>query len=378
VALVLSTVRVRRPAAWALGATGSAFVVVKTTESGAEFASAAWSLVMPSVVLRDLTDLVALPGLAIAWWSWRWAGRVDVLPRRRALLAIGSMVLPLAVVATAATSCDRPDGVGSVDVYEGLFSGATTSQLRLIADVSRYRYVEVTAQGGIEGVRPDDSSRLGRWSDWRWTFAACSPSQPTTCWRAGPGDAVMESTTDAGRTWQRDYALGRAGVEQALDEEGDEHCGARTDLGVTRVAVLDTKTGPLVAAAAANAGLLVRAPSGHWKRWSVRSLESMPSRPWLVTPSATATAPPTGAPGTTGSSGTTGKPSRQSTMTLTATATPTPTLTPVEAVTPAYPAPSDQPTRTPKPLPCASPATRVTTPDPRNGPPITSKYCAAS
>lgn len=74
-ALALSVCRVTRPAMWALGATGIGFAVVKATIAGAEFATAAWSLVMPSSVLRDPTDLVALPALWAAWRTWRWAAR---------------------------------------------------------------------------------------------------------------------------------------------------------------------------------------------------------------------------------------------------------------------------------------------------------------
>ncbi|MGH3746667.1 MAG: hypothetical protein ACRDT8_04625, partial [Micromonosporaceae bacterium] len=54
-----------------LAVVGIGFGWVKATEHGAAAASAAWSVVAgPSQVLRDPTDLVALPALALSWWAW--------------------------------------------------------------------------------------------------------------------------------------------------------------------------------------------------------------------------------------------------------------------------------------------------------------------
>ncbi|WP_143120928.1 hypothetical protein [Streptosporangium canum] len=59
---------VRVPALGATIATGTGFVLVKTTATGAALASQAWTLFAgPSRVLADPTDLVALPALGLAW-----------------------------------------------------------------------------------------------------------------------------------------------------------------------------------------------------------------------------------------------------------------------------------------------------------------------
>jgi hypothetical protein len=377
-ALALSACRLRHPATWALSATGIGFVVVKTTESGAQLASDAWSLVTPSVVLRDPTDLLALPALGVAWWSYRWARRSQLPHRRRAMVAAGALVLPFAVVATAATSCESPEGVRAVDVYEGRFAESLAPERRLVAHFKGYSHLVVGSDGTVAHLRPDDSTRLGRRGTWTFARSACSALTPSLCWRGGTGDAVVEASTNAGLTWQRDYALGEDEVRKVLEEEGDEHCGDRTGLRSDGVAVLDTTRGPLVAVAASNAGLLVRTPDARWTRWSLRTLDALPVPPWLVTPSAPGTTDPTGTEGTTATTLPGQSPPAATTPPPTP-VTPTPTLTPLDPVTPAYPKPSERPTaRTPTARPCASPTTRVVTPDPRNGPPVTSTYCPVS
>ncbi|MEU8379692.1 hypothetical protein, partial [Streptosporangium sp. NPDC048865] len=71
VAPPLLNLLIRRPCASIL-LTGAVFTLVKTTTVGAALASQAWTLVWgPSRVLADPVDLVALPALYVAWWTWR-------------------------------------------------------------------------------------------------------------------------------------------------------------------------------------------------------------------------------------------------------------------------------------------------------------------
>ena len=99
VALLLALVRVR----WsALLVTGAGFAVVKTVPAAAAVTSAGlgW-LAGPSYVRADLTDLLALPALLLAHHARR-TSTVTTSPRR--WLVLGALLLPFAVVATAATS----------------------------------------------------------------------------------------------------------------------------------------------------------------------------------------------------------------------------------------------------------------------------------
>src|SRR5687767_8419357 len=60
-AVGLALLQVPRPAQVSLVATGVGFTLAKTTEWGVDAANALWSVVWPTEMLRDPTDLVALP-----------------------------------------------------------------------------------------------------------------------------------------------------------------------------------------------------------------------------------------------------------------------------------------------------------------------------
>ena len=337
-ALALSVCRVTRPAAWALGLTGIGFAVVKATTAGAEFATTAWSLVMPSAVLHDPTDLVALPALVAAWRTWIWAARPQPTRRRRAMLALGSLALPLAVFATAATSCSPATGLDEVTVYEGVFTGGTGATEQRIVSRS-YSSVTIDTAGQLQVLANLDSDRLvhdGR----RVIEQVCSTAAPRLCWRRAPDrTAAVDASTDGGATWQTEFALGQQELKAIREEMGDEQCGERPRLGVVDLAVLDSPGGQVVAAAASNSGLLLRGTSGQWKRLPLDDIISF-AQPAPTPDAGQQLYPVEPAPRPTG-------PSR----------TPTGTVGPV-------------PTRT-----CAIPVTRTYTPDPRNGPPVTVTRC---
>lgn len=70
-ALIVPRLPARAAFGLGLGLVGLGFTLVKTIGSAAAAASAAWSVVSgPSLVRADLTDLFALPALALAGWSW--------------------------------------------------------------------------------------------------------------------------------------------------------------------------------------------------------------------------------------------------------------------------------------------------------------------
>ncbi|MEO6411047.1 MAG: hypothetical protein ABIO48_00550 [Pedococcus sp.] len=337
-ALALSVCRVTRPAAWALGATAIGFAVVKATTAGAEFATAAWSLVMPSSVLRDPTDLVALPALWAAWRTWRWAARPEPTRNRRAILALGSLALPLAVFATAATSCSPATGLDEVTVYEGVFtSGTGATEQRIVS--GSYSSVTIDPAGQLQVLGNLDSYRLvhdGR----RMTTQVCSTAAPRLCWRRAPDrTAAVDASTDGGATWQTEFALGQQELKAVREDLGDDQCGGRPPLGVVDLAVLDSPAGQVVAAAASNSGLLLRSTSGEWRRLPLDDIDDI------------AQSPPTPDPGQQ--------------------------LYPVEPA-PSPTGPTRSPTGTLGPVPtrtCAVPVTRTYTPDPRNGPPVTVTRC---
>ncbi|MFD8532449.1 hypothetical protein ACFV0L_34050 [Streptosporangium canum] len=95
---------VRVPALGATIATGTGFVLVKTTATGAALASQAWTLFAgPSRVLADPTDLVALPTLGLAWLVSRRCRADHAVRRARTLI-----IVPVALIAVTATSQEPP------------------------------------------------------------------------------------------------------------------------------------------------------------------------------------------------------------------------------------------------------------------------------
>jgi hypothetical protein len=125
-AVALAVAAVRRPHALAVLLTGAGFVIVKATELGAEVASAAWSAAgWTSYVRHDLTDLLALPALLVPLRLHRLALLPRPLRRAQATATVGALLLPFAVLATAATSsCITQPPAVSVGVFEGLWGPA--------------------------------------------------------------------------------------------------------------------------------------------------------------------------------------------------------------------------------------------------------------
>ncbi len=163
-AVALAAIRVPRPHVAALAATGVGFALTKSTEAGAQVASAIWSVGFPSYIRHDLTDLLALPGLLVAERVRRSARSLGTSARARAGLAVGAAVLPFAVLATTATSCQGNEGLTTVEVLSGAFYDAPGgAAARLVADL-RYgppRCVAVgPAPGEAQGLAPIDEIRI--------------------------------------------------------------------------------------------------------------------------------------------------------------------------------------------------------------------------
>ncbi|GAA2737416.1 hypothetical protein GCM10009867_24470 [Pedococcus aerophilus] len=308
IALAMSPLRmVRRPDRWAVAAVALGFTATKTSDAGAATASAAWSIITPSFVRADATDLLALPVLLVALATARWARAPGPDLRRRATLAVGALVLPGAVLGTAATSaCMEHPEVRAVTAVSGRLA---TSPLGWTEDfVVKADHREQTVQGGaLVDLTPEDRERVeGAEGTYRDPFGttvtqACSRAQRERCWRLPTrGRVLVEASTDGGRTWARDYAPGKRYREEVVAELG-EKCDEAAVFDVTDVAVADTPDGPVVAVALRAAGLAVRSASGSWTR------VPFPDDEEVGTPVGTTSPPPslsggtssTGAPGGT-------------------------------------------------------------------------------
>jgi hypothetical protein len=347
-AVALAILRVPRPAQVSLVATGVGFTLAKTTEWGVDTANAVWSLVWPTGMLRDPTDLVALPALVLSAWVAHRQRDHAARGHRSLGLALGSLALPFAVVATAATSpCHTPEGLRHVGVVRGDFSGPPSgAEDRLVVSLS-YRGVSIDADGRLSHLSGVDEPRVpdtGPALD-----EACSTAAPRQCWRRSPGtrEPWVEASTDGGATWTTDYRMPAAELEQVRAAAGETCNDEPVPVAPRDLSVLDTPRGPLVAVASGQAGLLLRDPGGTWSHLTDEEI------------SRTAGTPPTPEP---------------EELFTPLDPTPTPTRSaPATRPTPPRPTPPVQPT-----TPCATRTVVTVTPHPSNGTPFPRETCLTS
>lgn len=260
-ALVLAACRLRRPVGSALLLAGLGFAVAKTTTVGADAVSGAWSLVTPSHVVADPTDLLALPALLLALHAARWARADPVAAQRRVRLAAGSLMVPFVVMGTAATSACKPHDVArSVVAVDGrLATDPLTSTGALLVNTE---YGERVVRADLlEPMSTWDQGRLGGLGD-REVRESCSAAVPDWCWRLGVTE-VVQASTDGGQSWSGDYAPSGKQKNDAVAGLG-EKCGERARFVANDIAVVDTTEGPVVAVAAGNAGVARRGAAGGW------------------------------------------------------------------------------------------------------------------
>ncbi len=336
-ATVLACLALPRPRETALVATGLGFALVKTVPGATDAANALWtSFGVTTEILRDPTDLVALPALALAWIAARRTQRPRGL-RARARVALGAVVLPLAVVTTAATSCYTPDGVTGAAVVRGDWAGGdAVREDRVVVGGPSGDSVTVDAGGRVLAMSRTDEARLPRGDDGE-PVPYCSRSDTDRCWTGvGTTSTTVAGTTDGGRTWTVEYDLPR----EEADDLRDRYDGcSEPSLDVAAVIVLDGPYGPVVVVPAHVTGLLVRGTDGTWTRLPLDQLPGEPATDEV--------------PRFTG---------------------------PLRYREPPRPVPDDQPGPTPTPSlpstpPCPSPTTVRVTPDPRNGPPFDRVDC---
>ncbi|MFG1708461.1 hypothetical protein ACFLIM_35200 [Nonomuraea sp. M3C6] len=220
--------------------TGVLFALVKTTETGAEIASHAWTLVAgPSRVLADPTDLLALPVLALAWWVRRRSLHSDSA-RLRIMVAV-----PLAVLAVTATSGVRHPTAHSVEV-------AGNRIIVHMYDTSS----RVSEDGGLTWSvgTTDDRPKPAQ-------SAACVPMQATRCYRVVPDRMAVEQSDDGGRTWGPSWAMSEDDVER-LNRTYSNSTGQYS----MALAAQPRPGGHVVVVANGLDGILVRDVQGTWRR----------------------------------------------------------------------------------------------------------------
>ncbi|XVQ86718.1 hypothetical protein ACQP2K_04645 [Microbispora siamensis] len=202
-------------------------------------------------VLRDLTDLLALPALAVAWLVWRRAARPT---RRDVARARVLVVLPAAVFAVTATSA----------MPASTFAQAVEVRDGEIVVMVRDRSAIASEDGGRS------------WHEWKGSPSpssspgtrACVPAEPGHCYRVIPGRLGVEQTTDGEATWTVAWEISR-GRQGWLDRvyENPDPLGERSGQAASlAVAVQPVPGGHVVAVANGTDGVALRDVSGRWWR----------------------------------------------------------------------------------------------------------------
>ncbi|RAO26782.1 hypothetical protein PSN13_06812 [Micromonospora saelicesensis] len=251
-----------------LVAVGAGFAVVKSSGYAAELASSAWTVLAgPSLVRADWTDLLTLPALGLAWWSWTRSRRRPVRQRTARLVRL-LVVLPPAVLAVAATSpvyypyavsTAMLDGSPAISVGSGYSnSDWPTSPLGGQWAVS---------EDGATTWRPvteDEQRRLSRQEVGQQQ--ACASDEPRRCYRIATGHLRVEESDDAGATWRVAWEVPdgqREELARRSPNPGDvqRHFASR-DL----IVYPHAGGGHEVLVANGRDGFLRRLPDGGWQR----------------------------------------------------------------------------------------------------------------
>ncbi|WP_144118718.1 hypothetical protein [Catellatospora sichuanensis] len=254
-ALVAPRMPVRGLAVAALAVTGAGFAFVKSTAYGAALAAQAWSAVNGSSVVRaDRTDLLALPALVLCWWAWRRSLRRPAPGRGVARLVRGAVLVPVALLATVATS--PPNWPEMTGVAE-----AGGQAVLMVEDRNGQQYA----------FSPDDGLTWGpveHWPDLATTSRNCAGD---TCYRAVAGRLLVESSQDGGATWRTEWEISGKQLAVLTDEYEDSGVFGMLgtpagDLSSRMLVVLERDGGHVVLVANGRDGLLRRDVDGRWTR----------------------------------------------------------------------------------------------------------------
>jgi hypothetical protein len=250
-ALLLPMARAKTLAVVALFLTGCGFALIKYSWYLAELASVALTVVSgPSLVRADRADLVVLPALALAWRAFRRARRRPVAPGDARLVRV-LVLVPLALLGTAATSCAVDDGPPPVVAKST--DGSVWLRTRAADGDVEYRS---TSDGGLTFRRAGPS---------RTPAVREQDCAGRTCYRVVRGQMHVQQRAGNGpwtTAWRLDPGQHRDLV--ATSAACDDPDGKRFES--QSLVVIPQQGGHLVLVSNGDDGLLRRDVSGGWTR----------------------------------------------------------------------------------------------------------------
>ncbi|XVV16646.1 hypothetical protein ACQP2X_20425 [Actinoplanes sp. CA-131856] len=254
--LLTPLVKDRRVGLIATVTVGVGFALVKAWPYATTTASDTWSLLLATEFRTDLTDLITLPFLGVAYWAYRHSS-AGAGGRWWRAARIG-VLLPVALVGVVATSAPESPSADSVESIGGvLYAGANEQPYRTANwSVSRdggHTWLPAVAPAGVTETVTQPRRE------------ACSKAQPKTCYRLVPGELAVQMTTD-GRTWADDWRLSEEEREALYRDYGDVY-NRDGQLTGRSIVVQDLPSGGhVVVAANRRDGFAVRDAAGTWTR----------------------------------------------------------------------------------------------------------------
>ncbi|HKZ69779.1 MAG TPA: hypothetical protein VJ020_06855 [Anaerolineales bacterium] len=233
--------------------TGAGFAAVKALPAVNHLAVAAFDRIsFPAKLALDPTDLVALPGLLVAWWTWTKAERKSA-SRLRRFFAISFAML--AVVADSAGPQDR--GVVCL-AKDGDVLYATS-------EVNEYAYfnsrvlksVYRSEDGGLTWVF--EEVRTGELSTKSVATPTPEPNSPPSSYC----EKLIWPVYEAADTQVQYFGIDRKGIYRS--EDGGATLKLENEFpDPIYGALIHSPTGNVVVAAG-RSGVLTRTPAGEWQ-----------------------------------------------------------------------------------------------------------------
>ncbi|MBI5652716.1 MAG: hypothetical protein HZC40_20060 [Chloroflexi bacterium] len=262
-----------RVGAIAFGLTAVCFTLIKTAPNANAFAkdTISFFLNVPTQIVLDPTDLIALPILVPAWFLWKKFPRAERHTSRKQWLewfALGAGSL-----ASLATTCAPIPNVWRIvtadsQIYAAYMPGSST--ILESGDLGRTWAIRENPPIGV-------SQALQTYRNSNQPF--CLPDNSAICFRGNGWEQTIEESNDGGKTWRVAWGVPAGRRIFMTRANFAPPCDKGLDLTLNDLAALSLNGEPVLIAAIRNEGIIVRMPGGIWERHAVMEAKPTPMLP---------------------------------------------------------------------------------------------------